>query len=177
MHAATIQPRRPAGDTATVLLASPPEGFGPISHGVDQTGPTTTLVHDQVFGSTEAAARAHTVPEGTSTSAAGWVEQPPLNRRRTIGELLSPSSAPPASIDRTPFRTPAMMNLWGWVRRPMSSVAGGFSGVKYETDGPEAAAPPGRQSPVYAARGNSYRLTPQPWDTQVFTSDVPVVGQ
>lgn len=148
-------------DPQLVAAAVAPAGSTALTFAPEAAGQSVPIV--------EQAAAAGRVPLGTSTAAAGWTGLPPVVSPETASQLVGPGSAPWPGLDQTPFRR-AVSKFTAFFRVPpvKNEWAVESPGTHGNMPGPTAATPQGVHLAGTSQRGNSWRLQPQPWDTDVY---------
>lgn len=166
MQLLTIQP-----DNAIVqvpIQRLPSTGTDPISRdGAGQSRLSISLGRKSTVPEVEQALNEDRLEPNTSTLFTGWQVPPPANNVRYTD--LPGAGAPPAPIDRTPFAKRMLMRFARPGGRPiMNEWANEHNGGGHANlPGRQAVRPMGDHL-VFQSRGNSFRMTPRPWDTNVY---------
>lgn len=143
-------------------------GRDPISRdGAGQSAITIPLGRRSTKSSVEEALDDGRLEPGTSTLFTGWqVDMPKNNVRYTD---LEGAIAPPAPIDRAPFARKMLQRFARPGGRPvMNEWANEHHGGGHALLPPRVAVTPVGDHLVFQSRGNSFRMTPRPWDTNVY---------
>lgn len=145
---------------------------GPAGVGTSSIAYAVAQPADQAVPISQQGIAAGLVPLGTSTQAAGWVGPSPINTARQVGDFAA--EAPDPGVNQTPFRKPILQRLALAIFPPMKNEWAVFSrGDHGSLPAQPAASAPSQAAPFANVRGNSYRLQPKPWDSDLWIGATP----